>query len=319
MKKVALISVIIPCYNYDKFLPAACESLIEQSFHDWECILVNNGRFADTKKVIDFYLEKDLRFRCIDCDNSGPSAARNEGLNMCSGTYIQFLDADDKLANDRFSILLNKFEKKNQLDLVYTQTKYFNSEHPMKYSDSLSDLSGLDKVGHFGDGIELYNKLMRRNIFTINSPIFKRSLISSTSIFDTTIDYLEDWDFWLRLSEKVRDFEFEISELSSAYVRSHPSSLSQSKVNMKSQYLPVLFSNMDYRKLYLKNIFILSILAMEFLVDTLFSRHSSLTFNKLFLAASEHHFYSKLILHFLLIPLYLPVYLFIKLYRKLQK
>ena len=319
MKKVPLISVIIPCYNYDKFLPDACESLIEQTCYDWECILVNNGRFADTKKVVDYYVEKDSRFRFIECENSGPSAARNEGLKISDGNFIQFLDADDKLASDRFSALIKKFEKKDQLDLVYTKTKYFSSEQTMKYFNELNDLSGLDKAGHFGDGTELYNKLMRRNIFAINSPLFRRSLLSSTIIFNTKINHLEDWDFWIRLSGKIRYFEFEINDLSSAYVRSHAASLSQFKVNMQSQYLPVLFSNMDYRKLYFKNIFLLLILSMEFLLDALFRGNSSLTFKKLFLAAREQHIYSEIILHFLLIPLYLPLYLILKIYRKLQK
>lgn len=318
MKKIPLISVIVPCYNYDIFLSDACESLIDQTFCDWECILINNGRFVKTKKVIDYYLKKDTRFRFIESERSGPSAARNEGLKISVGSFIQFLDADDKLASDRFSILINKFEKQDQLDLIYSKTKYFNSNDPIKYYNSLNDLSGVDKVGHFGDGIELYNKLMRRNIFTINSPMFRRSLLSSTSIFNTNINYLEDWDFWIKLSGKIRNFEFEKNDFASAYVRSHSGSLSQFKVNMKSQYLPVLFSNMDYRKLYWKNIFLLFILSMEFFIDTLFSGHFSLTLNKLFLSAREQPIYSKIILHFLLIPLYLPFYLLLKLYRKLQ-
>ena len=114
-----IVSVIIPCYNYWAFLPETCKSLQEQSFKDWECILINNGSFRDTRAALEPFINSDSRFVYLESENNGPSSARNEGLKIARGKYIQFLDADDRLANEKLTEHVKVLDQETDTDLVY--------------------------------------------------------------------------------------------------------------------------------------------------------------------------------------------------------
>jgi glycosyltransferase involved in cell wall biosynthesis len=92
-----LVSIIVPCYNYGYFLPETLDSILAQSYTKWECIIVDDGSTDNTKDVATTYLITDQRFRYIYQNNRGLSAARNTGIKLSKGSYIQFLDADDLL------------------------------------------------------------------------------------------------------------------------------------------------------------------------------------------------------------------------------
>lgn len=89
------ISVIIPCYNHGKYLSAALDSLIAQTFTDWEAIIVNDGSTDETDAIATKYSEHDGRIRYFSQNNSGASVARNRGVSEAQGELISFLDADD--------------------------------------------------------------------------------------------------------------------------------------------------------------------------------------------------------------------------------
>ena len=95
------VDVIVPCYNYARFLPEALESVLAQTHQDWECIVVDDGSTDDTYEVARRFGERDARIRAVRQDNAGPAAARNHALRLGSGEYVQLLDADDKLADVR--------------------------------------------------------------------------------------------------------------------------------------------------------------------------------------------------------------------------
>lgn len=90
-----LISVIIPIYNVEKYLPRCIESVISQSYKNLEIILVNDGSTDNCSKICDNYLLKDSRISVIHKKNGGASSARNEGLEKVRGEYITFVDSDD--------------------------------------------------------------------------------------------------------------------------------------------------------------------------------------------------------------------------------
>ena len=92
-----LVSIIIPCYNYSNYLVFTLESLQEQVFKDWECLIIDDGSTDDTKLKAETFLKKDSRYRYIYQEQKGVSAARNKGIAQSRGSYIQFLDADDFL------------------------------------------------------------------------------------------------------------------------------------------------------------------------------------------------------------------------------
>jgi len=96
-----LVSIIVPCFNYGQFLSEALESLLAQTYPRWECIIVDDGSTDNTKEAVNFYVQKDSRFRYIYQVHRGVSSARNRALKEAAGTYIQFLDADDMLEKDK--------------------------------------------------------------------------------------------------------------------------------------------------------------------------------------------------------------------------
>lgn len=100
-----LISVIVPIYNVEKYLQNCLDSLINQTFSNWEAILVDDGSTDNSGKICDEYALLDNRFKVIHKENGGQSSARNIALDMVNGPYVTYLDSDDFLANNAFQIL----------------------------------------------------------------------------------------------------------------------------------------------------------------------------------------------------------------------
>lgn len=97
------ISVIIPVYKVEKYLRRCLDSLIAQSFSDWQAICVDDGSPDSCPKILDEYAAKDARFKIIHKKNAGVSAARNDGIKNADGDYIHFLDADDWIDSDFYA------------------------------------------------------------------------------------------------------------------------------------------------------------------------------------------------------------------------
>ena len=89
------ISIIIPIYKVEKYLQSCLDSVLAQTFKDWEAICVNDGSPDNSGKILTEYAKKDPRIKIITQNNQGPSVARNNGLKQANGKYIFFLDSDD--------------------------------------------------------------------------------------------------------------------------------------------------------------------------------------------------------------------------------
>ena len=103
-----MISVIIPVYNSEKYLKAAIQSVIEQDYRDIEMILVNDGSTDDSLSICKQLQSNDSRIHIINQENSGVSAARNNGIRHAHGEYLIFIDADDLMDKDMLSVLYEK-------------------------------------------------------------------------------------------------------------------------------------------------------------------------------------------------------------------
>lgn len=105
MKKVSLISVIIPVYNGEKFLEEAILSIVNQTYHNIEIILIDDGSTDASGEICDYFANEDQRIRVIHKQNQGVSVARNIGISKANGEYISFVDCDDICENDMFEKL----------------------------------------------------------------------------------------------------------------------------------------------------------------------------------------------------------------------
>ena len=111
------VSIIVPVYNVENYLSKCLDSIISQTFSNWECILIDDGSLDNSGAICDKYLDKDDRFRVIHQKNSGVSVARNVGLDNAKGEWISFVDRDDWISKDMVSSLY-EYAIKQDADVV---------------------------------------------------------------------------------------------------------------------------------------------------------------------------------------------------------
>lgn len=117
------VSVIVPVYNVEKYLRKCLDSLVNQSFHDFEVIIINDGSLDNSQKIIDEYVKKYDFIKGYKKKNGGLSSARNYGLKYAKGDYVLFVDSDDYIEDDMLKLLYDS-TKKNKSDIVVSEFNY---------------------------------------------------------------------------------------------------------------------------------------------------------------------------------------------------
>lgn len=172
-----LISVIVPVYNVAPWLPACVESLLGQTYQNFELILVDDGSTDDSGSICDAYIKMDDRVKVFHQENGGLSCARNTGLDAMSGSFIAIIDSDDMLAPTFLETMLSQLQK-NQTGLcicnfdpfIETSSGEVQKEPPLSFPRTGARLSAEDVLMLIGQkGGFLYvsscNKLYRAEIF----------------------------------------------------------------------------------------------------------------------------------------------------------
>lgn len=118
-----IVSVIIPVYKTEKFLKRCLDSILAQTYRDFEAILIDDGSPDRCGTICDAYAAKDKRLRVIHQTNQGLSAARNAGLNICRGEYIAFVDSDDYVAPEFLQVTIEKL-RNARADMVVFNAQY---------------------------------------------------------------------------------------------------------------------------------------------------------------------------------------------------
>lgn len=196
------VSVVVPIYNGERFLPDTIESIRQQPMTDFEVILVDDGSTDSTPAICDATAVADPRFKAVHCTNGGPSAARNLGIDNCSAPYITFIDADDMFIGDALGIML-RYAKSSGADIVAGEflrsDRYNNNDADREYANTKKkyvELSGTQalEMGLLRKGVYLspWGKLYRRNLFA--SERFAEGII------------YEDLDFLSRILPRVNKF-----------------------------------------------------------------------------------------------------------------
>ncbi|HYU26585.1 MAG TPA: glycosyltransferase family 2 protein [Thermoanaerobaculia bacterium] len=226
------VSVIVPCYNYARFLPYALESVVAQTHQDWECIVVDDGSTDDTSEVARRFGERDARIRTVRQDNAGPAAARNHALRLSSGEYVQLLDADDKLGPGKLAVHSRYLDEHRDADLVYSACTYFRTEEPDKVLHSLyGHLSrSMHPKVHGRD--EALETLQEFNITQPSTMLLRRGAIERAGEFVETSRGCEDWDLWLRCAVAGCSIVYLETGSAVALVRAHATSASRSTERM---------------------------------------------------------------------------------------
>ena len=191
------ISVIVPVYNVEKYLRRCIDSILAQTFSDFELILVDDGSLDNCGKICDEYAKQDDRIRVIHKENGGVSKARNVALDIASGDYICFCDSDDYLQNDCLEVLYNSLISTDSDCVVCNSTMIYDSGEKKDLFFEPKEYSICDwksKYGFVKDCV-LHNKI----IWTMWGRLFKRSIIEKNHIrvCETCEDFAEDLGFFL--------------------------------------------------------------------------------------------------------------------------
>ena len=114
----SLISIIVPVYNSEKALDRCINSILEQTFQNWELLLINDGSTDRSREICDEYAAKDQRIKVFHKTNGGVSSARNVGLDNAKGEWITFCDSDDEILNNTFALYDRIINEHNEIDLI---------------------------------------------------------------------------------------------------------------------------------------------------------------------------------------------------------
>jgi glycosyltransferase involved in cell wall biosynthesis len=221
-------SVIIPSYNYGHFIKECLNSVLAQTYSDWECLIIDNASTDNTESICREYLQ-DTRFNYIKLnENQGPSHARNIALKQCKGDFVLFLDADDLIENNKLQSAHEIINETNS-DLVFTDFRYF-SKDPEVIHKTVS-FKGIFEPGII-NAVTIREKLVEGNVFAISCVIAKRSVLEKAAYFDEKISYNEDWDLWLRISIFKVAYYYDTGKNVQTLIRDHGSSFSKDRISM---------------------------------------------------------------------------------------
>lgn len=187
-------SIIIPCYNIEKYISKTLESVLKQTFQNFEIVLIDDGSKDNTGKILDDYSKKDKRIKVIHKINEGVSQARNVGIENAVGEYVYFLDGDDLIENNLLE-KANEVFKNNKVEIFSFGFNmiYENGEIKRKYSSEKYN-SQIIKSKEF---LSLFfNKIIGQNMCSF---IVKREVIQDKIFFTKGLERGEDLEFQIKM------------------------------------------------------------------------------------------------------------------------
>lgn len=202
MDEKPLISVVISCYNYAKFLNDSIDSALNQSYSNIEVIVVNDGSTDNSHEIALGYGDK---IRYFQHENAGLSYTKNFGANQAAGEYIAFLDADDIWRSDKLQCQMALFSNKT-VSIVYSRRLAINENDLIQEIDKRSYSRG-----------NITKDILFQNYICFSSVIIKTSTWKTYGGFDETLRRSSDFDFWLRTAPLE---QFDYSDEPLVYYRS---------------------------------------------------------------------------------------------------
>jgi len=219
------VSAIIPTYNYARYVAAAVESVLSQSFDDLEIVVVDDGSTDETRETL---RHLSTRIRYVPQAHRGLAATRNAGIRVSRGRYLAFLDSDDLWLPDKVSMQVARLDAEPAVGLVYTEATLFNDESPTEIPHSFWSDHPSGKI---------LPRLLRHNVVPSPTPMVRRELFEQVGPFDERLSACEDWDMWIRIAQ-VSEFSY-VDRVLAKY-RVHAANMSLDHERMMTNGLRVL-------------------------------------------------------------------------------
>lgn len=221
------VSIIIPCYNYGRYLDECFSNLQSQSHADWEALVVDDGSTDQTMEVVRAWQANDPRIQYYYQPNSGVSKARNRGLVKARGEFIQFLDADDLLSQNKLKLQVDYFMEHPEVNLCYTDNFYFEDGFPETLFPD-QEFIGKEWMNRFsGTGAFAAEQLIRNNLAVVSSPLIRKSLLGMAGFFPEKVVHTEDWQFWVQCVLAGANIHYLQNREAFTLIRVHRTSVSQ--------------------------------------------------------------------------------------------
>ena len=199
-ESVPLVSVIVPAYNAARFLAAALESALAQTYRELEIIVVDDGSTDETARIAEAFVARDSRVRFIQQKNAGVAAARNAAILAARGELIAPLDADDTWLPRKLEAQVRRMQSAGEsIGLVYAWSFWLDADGRVLDGCPPWDVEG-----------DVYAALLYRNfIGNASAPLIRRRCLDKVGLYNTALRDLhaqgcEDWDLYLRLAEHYR-------------------------------------------------------------------------------------------------------------------
>ncbi|GGF68924.1 glycosyltransferase family 2 protein [Wenyingzhuangia marina] len=210
-----LVSIITPCYNSESFIKNTIESVLHQSYKNWEMLITDDGSTDNSVKIIETFIAEDPRIKLFKISNAGAAVARNTSIKNAQGTFIAFLDSDDIW-------LTKKLEKQINFMLINDYSLSFTSYQRMNEEGTL-----------INEVVKAHHKLNYKNMLSSNkigclTAVYNQEKIGK--FYMPLIRKRQDYAFWLSILKKV-DFAYGIDEVLATY-RIRNFSMSSKKTEM---------------------------------------------------------------------------------------
>jgi glycosyltransferase involved in cell wall biosynthesis len=182
------VSVIIPVYNGEKTIRETIKSVLQQTFADFEIIVINDGSTDATLEIL--FEIQDPRIQIFSYPNARQAASRNRGLEHAQGDYIAFLDADDLWIRDKLELQFKALQSHPEAAFAYSWTDYIDERGNFLHSGRHMTMNG-----------NVYADLIVNNFVENGSnPLIRREVFDRVGVFDEALPPAEDWDMWLRIA-----------------------------------------------------------------------------------------------------------------------
>ncbi len=185
-----LVSIITPVYNAERYVGLTIESVLKQTYTEWEMLIINDGSSDRSEEIIKQYVERDSRIKLFTQKNAGSAAARNNGIRRAQGRYICLLDADDMWDCDFLEMQLQLMERKNA-QLVYSSFRRVDAEgkeclRPFLVPKTIS-----------------YTDMLKTNSIGCLTGIYDRRKYGKFFLHEELGSLRDDYVYWLEILKKV--------------------------------------------------------------------------------------------------------------------
>lgn len=219
MIKRPLVSIIVPCFNVEKYVEECIDSVILQDYENWECILINDGSRDNTFDIIKNIELKESRIRVFTQENLGLSATRNKGIENANGEFLFFLDSDDILSHDAISTLVSSFQNNDIICGIITSftlskrndTRGLQLFHPKEGAINFenSDFEVLRRTMETGLTPVAQNRLYRKDFIEQHQLRFKSGILHEdelwffeTMLFAKNVKFINKETYFYRIDNQ---------------------------------------------------------------------------------------------------------------------